>query len=159
MTLREHALQEFDILMNYDSDKDTNSEKEFWDMMKADVMELIETFAKQGHSGGSAGYCISLFEKLARYETLSPITGEDHEWVEVSEDYENQRLFQNRRAGEVFKTIDRDTGETECYQIDYYIFREPDGCCFTSRDSRKQITEWPYEPSREYIDVPKQEEV
>jgi hypothetical protein len=105
------------------------------------VMDLLEKFAEQGHSGMSAGITIQVFERLARSEPLGPLTGEDSEWTEVG-----PGVFQNRRCSHVFRDADGP------YDIEGRIFREPSGACFTSRDSRVAVT-FPYTPKREYVDV------
>jgi hypothetical protein len=137
MSLKEHAEREFAAL-GWDSTEEGPNK---W--MRENILELLETFSKQGHSGSSAPYAIGLFEKLARFEPLGPITGADSEWVEVGEG-----IWQNARCSHVFKGADG-----RAYDIDGRIFREPDGSCFTSGDSRVYI-EFPYTPKREYVDVP-----
>lgn len=107
------------------------------------VMKLMKVFAEEGHSGFSAGMAISIFERLARFEPLTPLTGEDDEWMEVG-----PGEFQNKRCSHVFKSEERGA-----YDIDGKIFREPSGVCFTSSDSRVPVT-FPYAPKREYVDVP-----
>lgn len=68
------------------------------------VMELIEVFSKQGHSGSSAPTVIKLFSKLASFEQLGALTGEDDEWVHL--DYGDYVVCQNRRNSAVFKDLD-----------------------------------------------------
>lgn len=136
MRYEDHAEQEFKAL-GWDFTEDGPNK---W--IRENVLELLGVFSKQGHSGSSAPYCIGLFEKLARFEPLAPITGADDEWVEVSEG-----IWQNRRCSHVFKGSDG-----RAYDIDGRIFREPNGACFTNRDSRVYI-EFPYTPKREYVDV------
>lgn len=58
---------------------------------------------------------------------------------------------QNKRCSHVFKDKDGNA-----YDIDGKVFREPDGCCFTSKDSFVPVT-FPYTPKTEYVDVPKDE--
>jgi hypothetical protein len=106
------------------------------------VMELIEVFAAQGHSGMSASLVRGLFNKLAAYEPLRPLTGDDSEWNEVG-----VGVFQNKRCSHVFKE------NGEAYDSEGKIFREPSGVCYTSKDSRVNII-FPYTPNMEYIDVP-----
>lgn len=101
--------------------------------MASDVMELIETFDAQGHSGMSALMCIRLFTELASYHNLTPLTGEDDEWID-----RGNGCFQNKRLSTVFKEGDR------VYRIDGKIFRYPDGNSYTSRDSCVDIA-FPYE--------------
>lgn len=59
------------------------------DMVKANVLELLEVFEKQGHSGSSAPYVLANFKPLGR------LTGE---WMEVGDN-----VYQNIRCGAVFK--------------------------------------------------------
>lgn len=105
------------------------------------VLEIVCVFAEQGHSGGSAQGTIALLEKLLRFEPLTPLTGEDDEWVEVREG-----LFQNNRCSRIFK----ENGVS--YDIERRVFREPSGTCFTSRDSFVTVT-FPYTPTTEIFDV------
>lgn len=148
--LLEHARNELKLIgMTEDADDEMNA------AMTKDILQLIEIFSEQGHSGFSANYCISMFEKLARYETIAPLTGEDSEWTDVGA-YEGRTVYQNKRASNVFKEVN-ENGTSMAYQMERYIFREPDGVCFTrggEDGSRFYITEWPYTPEHEYIDVP-----
>jgi hypothetical protein len=61
------------------------------------VMRLIEVFSDEGHSGASAGMAIRLFNRLARFEPITPLTGEPDEWIEVG-----SGTLQNRRCSHVF---------------------------------------------------------
>jgi hypothetical protein len=115
--------------------------------IQENVLELLEVFEKQGHSGFSAGYCREVFMKLAAFQPLAPLSGKDDEWVDVSS-YSGQPMWQNNRCSHVFKEADG-----RPYDMDGRIFREPDGGCYTNRDSRVYI-EFPYTPKREYVDVP-----
>ena len=40
------------------------------DMVKANVLELLKVFEKQGHSGSSAPYVLGLFRQLASHKPL-----------------------------------------------------------------------------------------
>lgn len=112
----------------------------------SNLLELVKVFAAQGHSGMSASYCLDLFSKLAAYQPLGPLTGEDWEWMDVSE-MSGIPLKQNIRCSHVFKEGDW------AYDINGRIFREPNGSCFTSKDSKVTVT-FPYTPVSEYVDVP-----
>lgn len=128
-----------------------SEEKDFYGGMTGNsVIELIELFSKQGHSGMSAGLVRNLFNKLADYQPLKPLTGEDSEWGRNDMD---GKTLQNKRCSHVFKNTETD----ECYDIDGKIFREPDGCTYISRDSRVSVT-FPYIPKSEIVDVPKSKE-
>ncbi len=105
------------------------------------LKKLLEAFDGEGHSGTSAPYTVGLFKKLALFEPLGPLTGDDSEWMEVS-----KGMLQNRRCSHVFKE------NGEAYDIDGKVFEEPDGSCFTSRDSRVPVT-FPYTPTTEIVKV------
>ena len=65
------------------------------------TLELLKVFSEQGHSGMSAPFAIKLFETLANWKPIAPLTGEPHEWTEVGPD-----VWQNKRASNVFKGED-----------------------------------------------------
>lgn len=114
------------------------------------VLKLLEVFSDEGHSGSSAPYAIDLFQKLAKFEPVVPLTGEDWEWTEV-----HDGVFQNKRCSHVFKQADRFDGQA--YDIDGIIFydwyTDEDGnqskSYFTGRESAVPVT-FPYVPTREY---------
>lgn len=114
------------------------------DAIERDIIEIIERFAAQGHSGSSASYAISCLERLLRYEPLTPLRGTDDEWNEVGEQ-NGGPLYQNNRCSRVFKD------PTGAYDIYGKVFREPNGACFTSRDSRVAVT-FPYTPTTIFVD-------
>lgn len=127
--------------------------------LQQNLLDLLAVFSMQGHSGFSAPYCIEMFQKLAKFEPLVPLTGADDEWNEVC-----SGGFQNNRCGHVFKMRDRFDGQP--YDMEAVIFwdwyerpLEPDEegypgtirekSHFTSSDSARVI-EFPYTPKREY---------
>jgi hypothetical protein len=97
----------------YDGD-DKNEEDVSYNTMVADaVMELMKTFSKQGHSGFSAGMVREIFDKLASFKTLSPITSDPEEWTNVATDGQKD-LWQSKRdpamfshdGGKTWKSVD-----------------------------------------------------
>lgn len=142
-----HCINELKAIGMYGSEEEMNRQ------MTANIMELCQAFERQGHSGMSANYCIGMFEKLARWEALSPLTGEDDEWVDVS-DKSGGTLYQNKRNSRIFKD------ENGAYDINGKVFIEKymdvDGVernsSFTSKDSVVYIT-FPYTPKTEYVEV------
>lgn len=110
--------------------------------MNTGLLEILLVFSSQGHSGFSASYATAAIEKLLRFEPLGPLTGEPSEWIEVADG-----LWQNKRCSRLFKDADG-----RAYDIDGKVFREPDGGCYTSIDSRVYV-EFPYTPKTEYVDV------
>lgn len=119
------------------------------------VLELLKVFADEGHSGSTAPYTVDMFKKLAMFEPLVPLTGEDWEWTEVS-----TGGFQNRRCSRVFKQADRFNGQA--YDIDGIVFYdwytdpetgEKSKSYYTSKDSFVPVT-FPYTPKTEYKERP-----
>lgn len=104
------------------------------------VLELIEVFSKQGHSGMSAGIVRQIFNQLAAYQPLTPLTGEDEEWSEVA-----PGVFQNKRASHVF----RENGQA--YDINGKVFERPDGTRYT--DGTRVPVTFPYTPTTEIVKV------
>ena len=104
----EHAKYELDLLLkNCEDEEDLKMQK----AINNDILEIIETFAKQGHSGFSAEYAIPIITKLLRYEPLLPLTLKDDEFVEVADG-----LYQNKRDSRIFKQKDRFDGKP--YNVD-----------------------------------------
>lgn len=114
-------------------------------LMNRQLQEMILVFTTHGHSGFSASYAISALEKLLRYKPLGPLTGEPAEWREIGEG-----VFQNRRCSHVFRRADVFDGQA--YDMHGRVFREPNGACYTSRESFVPIT-FPYTPTTEYVEV------
>lgn len=77
------------------------------------VMELITVFFEQGHSGMSANIVRGIFNKLAAYEPLTPLTFNDDEW---SNAHTGDSSLQNKRNFAIFK----DGKNGRPYYIDAY---------------------------------------
>lgn len=116
------------------------------EMMNTHILRMVRTFAREGHSGFSAGYAVSILAKLLRYEPLGPLTGDDSEWNDIG-DMSGEPMWQNNRCSHVFKGADG-----RAYDIDGRVFIEPDGYGFTGQGSRVFIA-FPYTPSRQEIPV------
>jgi hypothetical protein len=117
-------------------------------MMANGIADLLGVFGAQGHSGFSAPHAVAIFERLALFKPIGPLTGEDEEWRDCGL---QDGVMQNIRASHVFKDPDG-----RAYDINGKVFREPNGCCYTSSESRVYI-EFPYTPQVEYVDVPASE--
>ena len=145
--LLEHAEREMD-LMGLTDDGDMNG------MMRKHILLMVKEFTNEGHSGSSASYAIHLLEKLLKFEPITPLTGEDWEWVEVSNQSGRKPIGQNVRCGRVFKD------ENGAYDIEGRVFwkwrtlenGEKYKSFYTSRDSHVYIT-FPYVPETVYIEV------
>lgn len=101
------------------------------------VLEIIELFAKQGHSGMSAFYLIGVLNKLMRFKPLTPLTGEDEEWCKG---YETPDGFsqQNIRYSKVFR---RNRDNSTASVLDAKLFSGDGGkSWFGNGNSRASIT-------------------
>lgn len=101
------------------------------------LIDLLSVLSKQGHSGFSIGYVLNLFNKLANFTPISPLTGEDSEWNDCgtykANDGEEITIFQNNRCSTVFK----DSKDSRAYDINLD----------TLNDSGKKYISFPYTPS------------
>ena len=130
-----------------------NNKDEMNRLMRKQVLDIVKTFSKQGHSGFSAGYAINLIGKLLRHEPLSPLTGEDNEWNDVSEMSGckgKDKIYQNKRCSSVFKTIKN--GKIKTYDINGKLFHDKNGTYFKSKGSSVDI-KFPYTPKTERVEV------
>jgi len=151
---RIHAMSEFRAAGWIDEDGKYIDEMQ--EAICLHILKLLDVFGDEGHSGTTAPYTINLFSKLASFEPVVPITGEDWEWVDHGE------CMQNKRCGHVFKQANRFNGQA--YDIDGKIFWEwykgedgkPFKSYYTSAESQIPIT-FPYVPKREYVFVPTEE--
>lgn len=147
--LRKHAMDEFRASGWVDENG------KWTDDMQEDicnhVLKLLEVFSDEGHSGSTAPYTVDLFKKLAMFEPLVPLTGEDWEWVDVSGP-SGYTLWQNKRCGHVFKD------ENGAYDVEGIVWwnwytdtetGEKNKTHFTNKDSIVRVT-FPYTPKTEY---------
>lgn len=138
--LTEHAKRELQMAGLFDESGDF-----YGGMTGKSVMELVEIFEKQGHSGMSAPMIIDVFSKVANFKIIKPITCTADEWLEVSEN-----IFQNNRLYSVFKNrIDGDP-----YYLDAIIWKEKNGSCFTGTVNKiqsRQFIRIPFTPKSFYV--------
>jgi hypothetical protein len=92
MSLVEYARREFAIL-----DETNPGPWDYDGATKDAALELLEVFARQGHSGGSSYITLHLFNRLASFKPLAPLGISKDEWMEVGPD-----TWQNKRSPSVF---------------------------------------------------------
>lgn len=148
MSIRSFAERELDLLGLFEHSPDPMNVD-----MRRHILHMIDEFSAEGHSGFSAAYAISILEKLLRFEPVTPLSGEDWEWVDVAEQ-NGSTLWQNSRCSRVFKD------STGAYDIEGKVFWEwytdPETgekykSHYTSIDSRVPVT-FPYTPKTEYVE-------
>ena len=139
MSLVQYAESELDRIGMTD-DGDMNG------MMRKHLLHMVKEFADEGHSGFSASYALQCLKKLLRFKPLSPLTGEDDEWTDVTA-ISGVPHYQNKRCGSVFK----DGKDGQAYDIDGKVFWEwargenniPYKSYYTTFESRVPVT-FPY---------------
>lgn len=125
-----------------------------------EIIALYNKFMESGQSGGSAPYTAQAISQavksLLMNETISPLTGEDWEWQDVSEHNDGKTLFQNMRDSRVFKYEDG-----RCFYIDAIVWDGDIGGRFTGWintplgevSSNQQIKSFPFTPKTFYVPV------
>ena len=107
--LVQHAERELAKAGLFDKDSDYEG------MIGTATPDLVKQLSAQGHSGCSAAMVIDLFNRLAKYKTLTPVSNCPEEWMEVTEYNPKQGgMWQSRRCPSCFST---DGGKTH-YDID-----------------------------------------
>jgi hypothetical protein len=153
MSIIDHAKREF-LKLGYKPIEECEDDPDKW--IQESVLELLEVFSKQGHSGFSAPFAIYYFEKLAKQEPIAPIRCTDDEWNDMSE-YGDDPDFQNNRCSAVFKK----GVEGKPYYLDAIVWRGEKldtftGSVFNSRKEKitsSQNIKIPFTPKTFYIDV------
>lgn len=118
-----------------------------------EILDLIELFSSQNHSGFSAPYVASMFYRLSMFKPASPLTGVDDEWKELIDG-----SFQNKRCFSVFK----DSKDGTAYNLEGKVFSDDGETWYTCKDSRVDVT-FPYvvpdKPERVYRNKEKEEKL
>lgn len=146
-----HAWREFRAAGWVDQNNKFNDEMQ--EAICMHVLKLLEVFHDEGHSGSSAPYALNVFDTLARFKPIAPLTGEDWEWHDVSEygGRDDGPVYQNKRCSRVFKD---DTGAYDTEGIVWYDWQTNEAgekykSYFTNYKSRVPVT-FPYSPKTEY---------
>lgn len=117
-----HAKLELELAGYFDKDG------MYGDMIGKAVLELVETFFEQGHSGMSAAIVSQIFTRVAEFKPLTPLTFKEEEWGETGLNGEAEMSFQNKRNSAVFKSGKDDRP----YYINAYTMQrdEVNGTCW-----------------------------
>ena len=128
--------------------------EEYDGLLYEQVLELVNVFEKQKHSGYSAKLVLDAFQRVAQCLPLVALQGTPDEWVEVAEG-----LWQNCRCSSVFK--DEKLYNGQAYDIDGRLFSTDNGKTWyrSGREGDLLIT-FPYTPGNpEYVIIPPEEDV
>ena len=130
--LYEYAKKELERIEKGCEDEESLSMQQAIDK---NILELINVFSNQHHSGFTATYVIDILQRLLHYKPLTPLTGEDDEWEDVTSYGYDTPTFQNKRCSAVFKD---DKG---AYWVEGKIFSSDLGhTWYTNSDSCVPVT-------------------
>jgi hypothetical protein len=107
--LATHGRKELELAGMYDSEVDGSKALGAWNKLTADaVVELLDVFGNQGHSGMSGEMALELFCRLGRFENLTEITDDPDEWIDRTKE-SGEPFWQNDRNYSIFSN---DGGKT-----------------------------------------------
>lgn len=72
------------------------------------TIELLEILSQQEHTPGTAMKTLFLFDKLAKWQALTPLTSNKNEWEEITTVSMERQLWQSKRNPRFFS---RDNGK------------------------------------------------
>lgn len=125
--LTAHAQKELELAGLFDKDSDYEG------MLGEAVMELVQKFAEQGHSGFSAARTIAIFDKVANWKPLTELTNNSDEWGAISEEMNGGNvMWQSKRSPSCFS---EDGGKTY-WDIDEDYYVREDGLSPEEWDNR-----------------------
>lgn len=120
----------------------------FDDQMKSDLMELVRLLDSMGCWHGKDQFKMGwALRRLLRQEPLSPLTGDDDEWIDRSDRGIDNMWWQNKRCTNVFKTRDG-----RAWYSMAVGFVQPDGSVEFNDRSHGHI-EFPYSPVTRHVEV------
>lgn len=115
--LVEHAKAELRLMGYTGEEPEGDMNRMMWD----NIIAVVQVFADGGHSGASAGYALSILEKLLAFKNLKPLTNNPEDWIEVGPE-----VWQCRRNSAAFS---KDGGKT------YTVLGDP-GNIITSEEHK-----------------------
>lgn len=137
MSLVEYAKSELDRI--------PKDEDGMQDRINKDILEIVEKFSNQGHSGFTASYALNKLERLLRFKPINALTGANDEWGVVSSE-NGITTYHNKRCAGVFKEVDSSGNTIKAYDIDGIVVSDNGGITwFSSKDFEEDIT-FPYYP-------------
>lgn len=131
--LTSHAQRELELAGLFDQDSDYEG------MLGEAVLELMQTFSSQGHSGFSALLTADIFGRLVKWEPLTELTDNPNEWNDLREEFDPGDVvgmeFQSNRKPSCFSS---DGGKTY-YDLDEQAVEheDEDGTSYVTYEGEK----------------------
>lgn len=115
--LVKYARHELELVLDEAKEDGNEMDIRIQEIFNDGVLKVVKTFAECGHSGLTASLAIFYLERLLKYRPLTPLTLEDDEWNEVCVQHNEDgqvKVYQNKRASNVFKEADKFNGKPYC---------------------------------------------
>ena len=136
--IKEHPREAFELAcatgrvdMNTGLFKESCPQDNMQDYIEWAILEIVELLSTLGISGTTYSYFVSLLESIIKRTPIAPLTGNDWEWVDVTDVVgAPQKLYQNRRFTGIFKTDD-----LPAWWIDGKMFSRDGDEWYTNGDS------------------------
>lgn len=87
--------------------KQKNNPDEYYSMCLDSALRVYEVMCDEGHSGTSWSMTVPILEKLLEGKPLTPLTGENDEWNDITYN-DKEAVYQNKRRNSLFKHIAKD---------------------------------------------------
>jgi len=143
----DHATRELKLAGMFDKEVDGSSAAGSMNILISNaVIELMEVFAKQGHSGMSASMVRELFVKLSNFESLTELTDTPDEWNDISEMQAGELGWQSQRNPSCFS---EDGGKTYWnINEEYYFYTDENGDRWSGGLSKEEWNNRPMHTSK-----------
>lgn len=148
MGLLDHAKEELRLL----SLTGTPDNRPIVEEFSEEILSLCKKMAESGHSGMTAPYAINAIagtvKKLMSFEPLTPLIGDDSEWMDMSEYHGGEKIWQNKRLTSVFKS-DR------AFYLNAIVWKDGNSTFTGTIEGvrSRQFIKFPFLPKTFYIDV------
>ena len=117
--LLDHARDELKIA-GYDIDSpikdEFESDDDYANACAKNAFDMLKVFSEADHSGFSASVTLQLFNRLAEFKCLTPLSNDPDEWCDISKDagFPEKTYYQSKRQCSCFS----DDGLKTYYDID-----------------------------------------
>lgn len=118
--LYKHAVTELNILLELERKENANAPIEELDReceifngmtpqeyMNNQILNVIASINSPELSSSTLQYLLNTVYTLCQFQNLTPLTLDDNEFEEVAEDATGEKLYQNKRNFNVFKTASK----------------------------------------------------
>lgn len=115
--LVKYARHELELVLDEAKEDGNEMDIRIQEIFNDGILKVVKTFADCGHSGLTASLAIHYLERLLKYRPLTPLTLEDDEWNEICVQHNEDgqvKVYQNKRASNVFKEADKFNGKPYC---------------------------------------------